>query len=108
VDEHEPGGLTPAIFLAGAAGSVLLVGLIGALVALLRGRGYSPSIALAYYFVGSIVFLVGTFPSGGYSVLRGRTRRRPMGGSGPFARPTMLVGLLLIGVGVAVDVTQPF
>jgi hypothetical protein len=108
VEEQESGGaLTPAIFAGGLVASVVVVGLVGALVALLRGRGYSNSIALAYYFVGAVVFLIGSFPTGGYSVLRGFTRRRTIGG-GAFARPSMLMGLLLIGVGAAVDVTHPF
>jgi hypothetical protein len=93
--------------VAGGVGSIVLVGAVGALVALLRGRGYSASIALAYYFVGAIAFLVGTLPSGGFSILRGRSRRRPIGG-GPYALPSMVVGLLLIGVGVVFDITRPF
>jgi hypothetical protein len=109
VEERNSGGgaLTPAIFAAGTLGSVLVVGLVGALVALLRGRGYSTSIALAYYLVGALVFLVGSFPTGGFSLLRGSSRRRPTGG-GPYAHPSMLLGLLLIGVGAAVDITHPF
>jgi len=81
--------------------------LVGALVAWIRGRGTDTSIALAYYFVGGIVFLVGSFPTGGFSLTRGRTRRRPTGG-GTFAGPSMLLGTLLIGVGVIVDFTHPF
>ena len=95
------------IFVVGTIGSILVVGLVGALVAWIRGRGYNPSIALAYYFVGGIVFLVGSFPTGGFSLTRGRTRRRPTGG-GAFAGPSMLLGTLLIGVGVLIDFTQPF
>jgi len=100
-------GLTPAIFAAGTVGSIVLVGLVGALVAWIRGRGIDASVALAYYFVGGIVFLVGSFPTGGFSLARGRTRRRPTGG-GAFAGPSMLLGTLLIGVGVLVDFTHPF
>lgn len=99
-------GMTPAIFAAGVVGSVVAVGLIGAAIAWARGRGINSSIALAYYFVGSIVFLVGSFPTGGYSLLRGSTRRRPTGG-GPYALPSMLLGVILIGIGVAFDITQP-
>jgi len=98
---------TAATFAAGVVGSIVIVGLIGALVALLRGRGLNASMALAYYFVGGIVFLVGSFPSGGFSLARGRTRRRPMGG-GAFAAPSMLLGGLLIGAGVLIDFTHPF
>jgi hypothetical protein len=100
-------GLTPVIFAVGMVGSIVLVGLVGALVAWVRGRGVDGSIALAYYFVGGIVFLVGSFPTGGFSLTRGRTRRRPTGG-GAFAGPSMLLGTLLIGVGVLVDFTHPF
>jgi len=99
--------MTPAIFAAGTVGSILMVGLVGALVAWIRGRGYNTSVALAYYFVGGIVFLVGSFPTGGFSLTRGRTKRRPMGG-GAFAGPSMLLGTLLIGAGVLVDFTHPF
>ncbi|MBW8741725.1 MAG: hypothetical protein JF623_03670 [Acidobacteria bacterium] len=100
-------GLTPAIFLAGVVGSVVVVGFVGAIVAWARGRGVNGSMALAYYFVGCLVFLVGSFPTGGFSLARGRTRRRPMGG-GAFAGPSMLLGVLLIGVGIAIDLTHPF
>jgi hypothetical protein len=106
-DREPAGALTPAIFAAGTAGSIVVVGLVGALVAWLRGRGVDSSIALAYYFVGAIVFLVGSFPTGGFSLARGKTRRRPTGG-GAFAAPSMLLGALLIGVGVLIDITHPF
>jgi len=99
--------MTPAIFVGGTLASIVVVGLVGALVAWIRGRGTDTSIALAYYFVGGIVFLVGSFPTGGFSLTRGRTRRRPTGG-GTFAGPSMLLGTLLIGVGVIVDFTHPF
>lgn len=100
-------GVTPAIFAAGTVGSIVVVGLIGAIIAWARGSGVDPAIALAYYFVGSIVFLVGSFPTGGFSLLRGRTPRRPTGG-GPFALPSMLLGAILIGIGAAFDITKPF
>lgn len=108
-DERAGEGLTVGAsgVLAGAAASLVLVGLVGAIVAWLRHRGYSSSIALSYYFVGSIVFLVGSFPTGGFSSVRGRTRRRPMGG-GSFAAPSMLLGVVLIAAGVIVDFTHPF
>ena len=99
--------MTPIVFLVGTVGSIVVVGLVGALIAWIRGRGANTSIALAYYFVGGIVFLVGSFPTGGFSLTRGRTRRRPTGG-GAFAGPSMLLGTLLIGVGVLIDFTQPF
>ena len=95
------------IFLASVAGSVLVIGAIGAAVAWGRGHGYNSSIALAYYFVGSLVFLIGSFPTGGFSLLRGRSQRRPIGG-GAFAGPSMLLGGTLLGAGIAVDVLRPF
>ena len=100
-------GITPAIFAAGVLGSVVAVGLIGATIAWARGRGINSSIALSYYFVGSVLFLVGSFPTGGFSMMRGRTRRRPTGG-GAFAVPSMLLGAILIGLGVTFDIVQPF
>jgi hypothetical protein len=106
-ETHDSDGMTPGVFALGALGSVVGVGLIGAAVAWARGRGINTSIALAYYFVGSLVFLVGSFPTGGFSLARGRSRRRPTGG-GPFAIPSMLLGALLIGLGVAFDIAQPF
>jgi hypothetical protein len=99
--------MTPQIFFAGTLGSIVCVGLIGAVIAWARGRGINSSIALSYYFVGSVVFLVGSFPTGGFSLLRGRTRRRPTGG-GPFALPSMALGTILIGLGVTFDVLKPF
>src|SRR5947207_15327047 len=100
-------GITPALFAAGVVGSIVAVGLIGAVIAWARGRGINSSIALSYYFVGSVVFLVGSFPTGGYSLIRGRTPRRPTGG-GAFAVPSMLLGAILIGIGVAFAIAQPF
>lgn len=100
-------GLTPLLFAAGTVGSLVAVGLVGAAIAWLRGHGINSSIALAYYFVGSVVFLVGSFPTGGFSLFRGRTRRRPTGG-GAFAVPSMLLGGVLIGVGAAFDLAHPF
>jgi hypothetical protein len=105
-ESNKEPGITPATFAVGTLGSVLVVGLIGAAVAWARGHGINSSIALSYYFVGSLVFLVGSFPTGGFSVLRGRTRRRPTGG-GPFAAPSMLLGSILIGIGAAFDIAKP-
>jgi hypothetical protein len=107
-EEHEStSGMTPLIFVLGTLGSVVVVGLVGALIAWVRGRGADTSMALAYYFVGAIVFLVGSFPTGGFSLARGRTRRRPTGG-GAFAAPSMILGAVLIGVGVFIDIAHPF
>jgi hypothetical protein len=107
VDEDESAAATLRLAAAAAVGAILFVGLIGAVIAWARGSSFSSSMALAYYFVGSIVFLVGSFPTGGFSLIRGRSRRRPTGG-GPFAAPSMLLGVLLIGFGVVLDVTHPF
>jgi hypothetical protein len=107
VEEHEVTGGSPGIVLGVAAGAVLLVGLLGAIVAFVRGSGVSSSMAIAYYLVGGVVFLVGSFPTGGFSLLRGKTRRRPTGG-GAMAAQSMLMGALLLGVGVLLDVTHPF
>jgi len=56
--------------------------------------------------IGSILFLVGMFPTGGYSMIRGTiTRRRPIGAR---QEPVFLLGLVLVGLGVVVDLTRPF
>jgi Na+/melibiose symporter-like transporter len=88
-------------------GVIVVVALIGAVVALIRGRSVSAGIALAYYLVGSAIILAGSAPRGGFSLLRGRwSERRPTGG-GSFALEGILLGLLLIGLGVLLDVTRP-
>ena len=108
VEEREAtGGGSPALVLGGAAAAVVGVGLLGAIVAWIRGSDVSSAMAIAYYLVGGIVFLVGSFPTGGFSLLRGRTRRRPTGG-GAMAAQSMLMGALLLGIGVLFDVTNPF
>jgi hypothetical protein len=84
-----------------AAGVAVGLGLLGALVALAADRDVSSTVAATYYIIGCVLFLVGMFPSGGYSLLRGTTtRRRPMGSR---FEPTLILGLALIGVGVIVD-----
>jgi hypothetical protein len=86
-----------------AAGVVVALGLLGAIIALAANRDVSSTVAATYYIIGCLLFLVGMFPSGGYSLLRGTmTRRRPMGSR---FEPTLLLGLALIAIGVAVDVT---
>ena len=107
MDEHDATGGSPAVVLGVVAGAVLLVGLVGAMVALIRGGGVASSMAIAYYIVGGIIFLVGSFPTGGFSLVRGKTRRRPTGG-GAMAAESMLMGVLLLGLGVVLDVTHPF
>jgi hypothetical protein len=108
VEEHRAtGGGSPALVVGALFGAVLAVGLIGAVVAWVRDGNVSSSMAIAYYLIGGVVFLVGSFPTGGFSLLRGRTRRRPTGG-GAMAAESMLMGALLLGIGVLVDVTRPF
>jgi hypothetical protein len=107
VEQPEATGGSPALIAGVVAGAVLLVGLIGAVVAWIHGSNVSSAMAIAYYFVGGVIFLVGSFPTGGFSLLRGRTRRRPTGG-GAMAAESMLLGALLLGVGVLLDVTRPF
>lgn len=80
------------------------VGLVGALIALIGDRNYSSTIALTYYLVGCVLFIIGMFPSGGFSMIKGTlTRRKPIG-AGP--KPMMLLGLLLIGLGVIADFSR--
>jgi hypothetical protein len=62
--------------------------------------------AAAYYIVGCLLFLIGMFPSGGFSMVRGTlTRRRPTGAR---QEPIFLLGLVLIALGILVDITRPF
>ena len=96
--------LVRAALIAAAVAAVL--GLIAATIAWASGRGVSATMAATYYIVGSLLFLIGMFPSGGFSLMRGTvTRRRPIGSrlEAPF-----LLGVVLIGLGVVVDVTHPF
>jgi hypothetical protein len=87
--------------LALGAGVALALALLGALIAVAADRDVSSTVAATYYIIGCILFLVGMFPSGGYSLLRGTTtRRRPMGSR---FEPTLLLGLALIAVGVVLD-----
>ena len=87
--------------LALGAGVALALALLGALIAVAADRDVSSTVAATYYIIGCVLFLVGMFPSGGYSLIRGTTtRRRPMGSR---FEPTLLLGLALIVVGVAVD-----
>lgn len=95
------------MFLAAAAGSILAVGLFGAIFALF-GHKANTSIAVAYYIIGAILVIAGGFPTGGLSIIRMRVTRRAPTGSGSYALPSMLLGALLIGVGVLVDLYKPF
>jgi hypothetical protein len=92
--------------LIGAVGAAVGVGGLAALIAWATGHGVSGTMAAAYYLVGCGLFLVGMFPSGGYSVIRGTiTRRRPTGAR---QEPIFLLGLVLIGLGVVADLARPF
>jgi hypothetical protein len=83
-----------------------VIGALGAIVAWAAGRSVSGGVAGAYYIVGCLLFLVGLFPTGGFSFIRGRfSRRRPTGSR---LEGTFLVGLFLIALGVVADLTRPF
>jgi hypothetical protein len=99
--------MSPLQVVGAILATIVIVGLLGAVVALIRDRSVSLSMAYAFYFVGCIVFLVGTLPTGGISLFRNPTRRRPTGGS-PYAISSVLFGVLLLGIGVLLDVTKPF
>jgi hypothetical protein len=89
-----------------AAGTAIAVGALGAIVAWATGHDIAGGMAGAYYIVGCALFLVGMFPTGGFSMIRGTiTRRKPTGSR---QEPVFLIGLILIAVGVVVDVTRPF
>jgi hypothetical protein len=84
--------------------SAAAVGLLGAIVGWATGRGAWAIMAAAYYIVGCLLFLIGMFPSGGFSMLRGTlTRRRPTGAR---QEPVFLLGLVLIALGILVDMTR--
>ena len=90
------------------AAFVVAVGVVAAVVALVRGRSVSGGIAIGYYLTGAIVILIGSAPTGGFSVVRGRwTRRRPTGG-GSYALQGVLLGAFLIALGALFDLTRPF
>lgn len=84
--------------------AAVAVGLLGAIVGWATGRGVWAIMAAAYYIVGCLLFLIGTFPSGGFSLVRGTlTRRRPTGAR---QEPVFLLGLVLVALGVLVDITR--
>jgi hypothetical protein len=77
------------------------VGSLGAIVGWAADRQLSSTIAASYYIIGCILFLVGMFPTGGFSMMRGTlTRRRPTGSR---QDPVFLLGVVLIGLGVLID-----
>ena len=106
VAESRLAGLGESLKIGGliAVGVAVGVGLIGALIALVADRNYSSTIALSYYLVGCVLFIVGVFPSGGFSMIKGTiTRRKPIG-AGP--KPLLLLGLFLIALGVIADFSR--
>ena len=96
-----------ARMLIGAVAAIVGLGVLAALFAWLSGHTVSGSIAALYYIVGAALFLIGMFPTGGYSIIRGgsRTRRRPVGSR---QEPIFLLGIVLVGLGVIADVVRPF
>ena len=88
----------------GALAAAIVVGLIGAVTGWASDRvTISTGIAAAYYVVGSILFLLGMFPTGGFSMIRGTlTRRRPTGSR---QEPVFLLGIILIVLGIIVDLS---
>jgi hypothetical protein len=90
----------------GCLAAAVAVGAVGALVAAATGHGVSSGMAGAYYLVGTLLFLIGMFPTGGFSMIRGTiTRRKPTGSR---QEPVFVIGLVLIALGVVADVTRPF
>jgi hypothetical protein len=97
-------GLGTALMRFGLACAALAVGLgvVAALIALATDHRVSATIAVAYYIVGCLLFLIGTFPTGGFSLIRGTiTQRRPTGFRG---EPIFLFGVVLITLGVIADI----
>jgi hypothetical protein len=84
----------------------VVVGALGAIIALATDRSISGGIAGAYYLVGVALFLVGMFPTGGFSMIRGTiTRRKPTGSR---VESYFIIGIVLIALGVVFDLTRPF
>ena len=88
----------------GAAVSAGAIAAVAALVAWATDRSVAGAITASYYIIGAILFLIGMFPTGGFSMIRGTlTRRRPTGAR---QEPVFLLGLLLIALGIVIDVTR--
>lgn len=101
-------GLGEALARFGLQTLALAVGVcvLGAIVGWATGHSVSGGIAGACYLIGAALFLIGTFPTGGFSMIRGTiTRRKPTGAR---QEAHFLMGLILIAVGVLFDLTQPF
>jgi hypothetical protein len=97
-------GFGPALarFAFMCASLALVVGVVAAVIALATDHRVPPTIAVAYYIVGSLLFLIGMSPGGGFSLFRGTmTRRRPTGAR---KEPIFLLGLVLIGLGIVADI----
>ena len=93
-------------FAIATAATAVGVGLLGALVALGTGHDTAAGIAGAYYLVGAALFLLGMFPTGGFSMIRGTiTRRKPTGAR---QEAHFLMGIVLIAVGVLFDLARLF
>ena len=89
-----------------AAGIALGLAALGLVIGLAADRGIAATIAVIYYLVGCVMFLIGMFPSGGFSLTRGTmTQRKPMGAR---LEPILLLGLVLVALGVVLDLTRPF
>jgi hypothetical protein len=81
--------------------AAVALGAIATVIALLTGHGVTTTISVAYYLVGCLLFLIGVYPSGGFSLVRGTmTRRRPIGAR---EEPIFLVGVVLVALGVIID-----
>jgi hypothetical protein len=88
-------------FLLATGAAAVAIAFIGLLIAWASANGVVSSVASAYYIFGSLVFLVGMIPTGGFSLFRGTiTQRRPMGAR---REPTLFIGLALIAIGLALD-----
>jgi hypothetical protein len=107
MEEVRSAAVTARTFVLVAGAAIVVSGLFGGLLALLRGRTNS-SIALGYYILGSIIVLAGSFPSGGIAGLRTKTTQRRPTGASSYALPSLALGVVLIGVGTLVDVYKPF
>ncbi len=97
-------GLGPAFMRFGLACAGLAIGLgvVAVGIAFATDHRVSATIAVAYYIAGTLLFLIGTFPTGGFSLFRGTmTQRRPTGFRG---EPIFLFGIVLIALGVIADV----
>ena len=104
VGRWEGMGEALARFALGTVAAAVGIGGLGAIVGWAAGRTAAGGIAAAYYIVGCGLFIVGMFPTGGFSMIRGKmTRRRPTGAR---QEPVFLLGLVLIAFGVVIDVTR--